>query len=99
MPRWIAIFILALLDHAGEGVVGSGGGRESECAGEEFGKGVGCADGVGGGESMFVLCARSPCGGGRRGFWAGFWRPKRVGMGVRCTIWASGKENCILGGS
>ena len=50
MPRWIAIFIPALLDDAGEGVGGSGGGREGESAGEEFGKGVGCADGVGGGE-------------------------------------------------
>lgn len=38
MPRWIAIFIPALLDHASEGVVGSGGGREIESAGEELGK-------------------------------------------------------------
>lgn len=34
--------IPAPLGNAGKGVGGSGGGREGEWAGEEFGKGVGC---------------------------------------------------------
>lgn len=57
--------------HAGKGIVGSGGGEEGQCAGEEFGEGVGCADGLGGGELLF--CVMSPSCGGRRGFCGGFW--------------------------
>lgn len=48
-----------------------GGGEEGQCAGEEFGEGVGCADGLGGGELLF--CVMSPSCGGRRGFCGGFW--------------------------
>ena len=56
--------------HAGKGIVASGGGQDGQCAEEEFGEGVGCADGLGGGELLF--CVMSPCCGGRRGFWGGF---------------------------
>lgn len=49
---------------AEEGAFGSTveGGREGECAEQEFDEGFGAN-----------VCAMSPCCGGHRGFWAGLW--------------------------
>lgn len=50
--------------HACEGVRGLRGGREGEGTGEEFGKGVGCADGPRRGEPGGVRCGERGVGGG-----------------------------------
>ncbi len=53
MPRRVGCIILAPLGVGGSGR-GREGGREGECAGQEFDEGFGCADGMGCGEPMFV---------------------------------------------